>query len=91
VLVGGQEFGSRQPVNAGVALGRYLECPIDLSADALISQRHAWLGYKDGRWYLSDMDSENGTLVNGTPVKSQWLNSGDEIQIGNTRIRFTLQ
>ena len=91
VLVGGHEFGSRQPVNAGVALGRYLECPIDLSADALISRRHAWLGYKDGRWYISDMDSENGTLVNGTPVKSQWLNSGDEIQIGNTRIRFTLQ
>ena len=42
-LVGGHEFGSRQPVNAGVALGRYLECPIDLSADASVSYTHLTL------------------------------------------------
>lgn len=90
VVVGAHEFGARQPVNADVVLGRYTGCPLDLSADALISQRHAWLGYKEGKWYIADLGSGNGTLVGGRVIKSQWLQSGDEIQLGNTRIRFTL-
>lgn len=90
IVVGAHEFGNRQPVNADIVLGRYTGCPLDLSADALISQRHAWLGYKDGKWYIADMSSGNGTLVNGAAITSHWLHSGDEIQLGNTRIRFTL-
>jgi len=90
VIVGAHEFGERCPISGGTILGRYAGCPVDLSADALVSQRHAWLGYQDGAWYIADMDSGNGISVNGTPVKSQWLHSGDEFQLGNTRIKFTL-
>lgn len=90
VMVGAHEFGDRRPVTAGTVLGRYPGCPVDLNADALISRQHAWLGYRDGNWYVADMGSGNGLLVNGTSTKSHWLHTGDEVQIGNTRLRFTL-
>ncbi len=90
IVVGADEFGARQPVNANTLLGRHPGCPVDLSADALVSQRHAWLGYRDGKWYIADMGSSNGTLLNGKPVKTHWLRDGDELRLGNTRLRFNL-
>jgi adenylate cyclase len=61
---------------------------VDLSADALVSQQHARLDYQAGQWVITDLDSRNGTFVNGQRVQSQVLRNGDEVQLGNTRMRF---
>jgi pSer/pThr/pTyr-binding forkhead associated (FHA) protein len=34
------------------------------------------------------LSSDNQTFVNGHPVTAQALQNGDEIQLGNTRMRF---
>ena len=87
VMAGEQEF-ARYPVASGTVLGRYATCPVDLSADALVSRRHARLDYQAGRWIITDLDSGNGTFVNGQQVRQQPLRPGDEVRVGNTRMRF---
>lgn len=57
--------------------------------DQTISRRHAELTPDDGRWYINDLDSGNGTYVNGTSVKERrLLQPGDQIRTGNTLIMF---
>ena len=41
-----------------------------------------------GKWKLTDLDSTNGTLLNGRPVGSAILKSGDEITIGTSVLQF---
>ncbi|MCU0723532.1 MAG: GAF domain-containing protein, partial [Planctomycetes bacterium] len=42
----------------------------------------------DGRWQIRDLKSMNGTLLNGRPVESAVLSSGDRVAIGETELRF---
>jgi pSer/pThr/pTyr-binding forkhead associated (FHA) protein/Mg-chelatase subunit ChlD/N-acetylmuramoyl-L-alanine amidase len=87
VLAGDQEY-ARYPVAPGTVLGRYEGCPVDLRSDALASRRHARLDYQNGQWSITDLSSDNQTFVNGYPVHLQALQHGDEIRLGNTRMRF---
>ncbi len=53
--------------------------------DRAVSRIHAELRHKDGQWYISDMGSINGTIVNGQQIIDPTpLNSGDQIRIGKT-------
>jgi len=57
--------------------------------DQTMSRRHAELTPDDGRWYIHDLQSNNGTFVNGTRVAEQrMLQPGDQIRTGNTLIMF---
>jgi FHA domain len=66
-------------------IGRHLNCDVVLS-DLQISRRHARLRFRDGRWILQDLESRNGTAVNGTRVGRCELRSGDRITIGSRRL-----
>jgi hypothetical protein len=90
VLAGDQEY-ARYSVAPGTLLGRYEGCPVDLLSDALASRRHARLDYQNGQWIITDLSSDNQTFVNGYPVQSQVLQHGDQIRLGNTRMRFYTQ
>lgn len=47
-----------------------------------VSRYHTKILYRDGRYLLEDLDSKNGTFLNGQPVKGTvLLQDGDEIQI----------
>ena len=48
-------------------LGRDAGCEIHID-DPMISRRHAAVSYQDGRWWISDLGSRNGTLLDGQPV-----------------------
>lgn len=58
--------------------------------DATISRRHAELTPEgDGRWYLRDLGSSNGTFVNGVKVADRRvLRPGDQIRTGSTLIEY---
>src|SRR5271169_2320780 len=61
-------------------------------ADASVSRKHCLLRKEeDGRFQIKDLDSRNGTLVNGLAVKEQWLRHGDEIAIGDSVFVFLLE
>lgn len=62
--------------------------------DAKVSRKHARLINKGGKFYIEDLGSTNGTFVNrgrrllpGTPHE---IESGDEIIVGKTFLRFTV-
>jgi Nif-specific regulatory protein len=57
-------------------------------ADALLSRRHCAARRAGEGFVLVDLDSLNGTFVNGRPVREHALAHGDEISIGESRIVF---
>ena len=57
--------------------------------DNTVSRRHAQLMKKNGTWVLYDLNSANGTYVNGVKVSStSELKQGDQIKCGSTLIVF---
>jgi hypothetical protein len=61
-------------------------------ADASVSRKHCLLRREeDGRFQIKDLDSRNGTLVNGLVVKEQWLRHGDEIATGDSVFLFLVE
>ncbi len=54
-----------------------------------VSRRHARLWFDNGRWYLEDLQSANGTLINGVRISQpQALNDGDIINFGDEIVVF---
>jgi len=75
---------------AEIILGRDPGCDIPLSDDT-ISTRHAQLTYHHNQWWLEDLASTNGTILNGTQVNMPTvITSGDEIKCGATRLTVSL-
>ena len=56
--------------------------------DLTVSRRHARLRRTDGRYFVEDLGSGNGTLVNDEPVAHRALRHGDLIQVCSARFRF---
>ena len=61
----------------------------DLSiTDSTVSKRHCEIVVDQNGYLIRDLDSTNGTLVQGVRVSSAHLAPGSEIQLGKTRIVF---
>ena len=61
----------------------------DIVIDNLaVSGEHAALQIVGGEVYLEDLNSTNGTYVNGKAAKKQLLQSGDTVEVGKYKIRF---
>ena len=57
--------------------------------DALLSALHFAVAFDGQRCEIQDLDSRNGILVNGVPVRVAELNDGDEVTAGRTTMRVT--
>jgi len=82
----GMRFGL--PADEPQLIGRSSEAlPL---RDTTVSRRHAELTPDDGRWFLRDLDSANGTFVNGVKVVGDpvELSPGDQIRCGSTLMVF---
>jgi diguanylate cyclase (GGDEF)-like protein len=90
VLMTGAELGAVYRLPAGeTVLGRSQDLGIRLS-DEGVSRRHARLVLDAGRAFLEDLQSVNGTYLNGEPCKVALIKDGDRIQLGpSTILRFT--
>jgi len=53
-----------------------------------VSREHAVLIKRRSGWYVQDLESQNGTLINGEPVVTARLRDGDSIQFGNVVLVF---
>jgi Nif-specific regulatory protein len=61
-------------------------------SDPSVSRKHCLLRREeDGRFQIKDLDSRNGTVVNGIAVKEQWLRHGDEIVTGDSVFVFLVE
>ncbi len=80
--------GDTLPLQPLTLLGRSAENTIVL-ADAGASGRHARLRQDNGTWWLEDLGSKNGTLLNELPLsRPALLTQGDVIGIGSLRLKF---
>jgi len=80
--------GDRVPLgNAVLTIGRLPDCNIVL-ADPNVSRHHAEIRPTATGYQVVDLDSTNGTKVNGARVSDHLLDDRDEITFGNTLIRF---
>ncbi len=88
-VIEGPEKGKRfeLPVNEPQLLGRSSEAlPL---GDQAVSRRHAELTPDRGEWWLRDLESQNGTLVNGKAITERVrLRTGDTITVGHTTMAF---
>ena len=70
-----------------VVLGRARDCELRVP-DLNVSRRHAEIRREDGVYWIVDLGSMNGTIVNGKRVEKTKLDDGDRITLGSTEIAF---
>jgi len=76
------------PVGASVTVGRASTNEIHLPNEPKSSRQHCRISQTSNGFILEDLESSNGTKVNGVKVMRQSLRHGDTIQIGQTRLVF---
>ncbi len=90
IVVAGENVGHAFPVADGAVIGRAPEAEIRVASDD-VSRRHARLTAKDGKHFIEDLGSMNGTLINGAASSGVTeVHEGDKIQVGTTILRFAL-
>ena len=88
-VVSGNAPRTTIPVADNFIVGRSRECQVQVS-DQAVSRQHFRLRCAAEAWYLQDMGSAAGTMVNGRMVQAIRLNSGDQIKIGDTLLLFKI-
>jgi pSer/pThr/pTyr-binding forkhead associated (FHA) protein len=92
VLTEGKQKGKILPITLSQFLiGRDPQCHLR-PASPLISKRHCALLQRDGKVYVRDFDSTNGTFVNEQPVKGEVeLKNNDHLKVGPIAFNVVLQ
>jgi pSer/pThr/pTyr-binding forkhead associated (FHA) protein len=91
VIVKGRPEGMEYLVTReSTVLGRDKSADIVLK-DAQVSRRHAVIEYREGTYVLRDLESTNGTRMNGSIIKESNLRHGDKFIIGDTTLQFVLE
>ena len=76
-------------INDITVLGRSAQADIPIPSDGNCSRRHCQIRKWAGKFLLEDLQSHNGTFVNGDKVeKAHELCDGDLISIGDTTVLF---
>jgi ABC transport system ATP-binding/permease protein len=73
-----------------VTIGRDPDSRVRLD-DHAASRNHAEIHRLGDVWVIRDLQSANGTYVNGEPIRESSLKDGDEVRIGATLFRLDLQ
>ena len=78
----------RYPITSEIKIGRKnCDCTIDF--DPSISSTHCAINKQGNRYFIRDLNSTNGVLINGTKIGTEFeLVSGTEFTIGRTTLRF---
>lgn len=88
-VIRGNDQGMRFALEGDrLTLGRESSNAIQLH-DREVSRVHAELRREGDEFLVADLDSSNGTFVNGIRVRSTRLATGDQVQLGRTMMLFT--
>lgn len=90
IVLAGSNVGEMYEVEGSeTVLGRGANANVRLNDDG-ISRRHARMFRSHDKILIEDLQSSNGTFVNGDPVSQRILQDGDKIRLGSTTIlKFT--
>jgi DNA-binding NtrC family response regulator len=88
MVVAGPDRGLEVEIaDRDLTVGTGPSCDLVLS-DATVSRRHCIIGVDRDRYVLRDLDSTNGTSVDGTPIREAYLAPGARIRLGDTELVF---
>ncbi len=82
-VVAGPSAGSLARLTPGLTLGREQDNHLQL-ADAKVSRYHARIDRIEDSWVLTDLDSTNGTRLNGVQITRAGLEPGDYLYLGDS-------
>ncbi len=89
-VVSGTKSGQSFPISGGsLSIGRSDANDVALDS-SVVSRNHAVIDSEGGQYYIDDMGSTHGTMVDGNPVVGRTpLAPGALIQLGDTQLRFS--
>lgn len=88
-VIQGRDQGTRHRLDEStVTIGRGTSNAVQLH-DTEVSREHAELKRRGDVFVIRDLESSNGTFVNGRPIKEHELASGDQLQLGRTLLLYT--
>lgn len=70
-------------------VGRLPECECVVK-HTTVSRQHAEVFWRPAGWFIRDLDSKHGVLVNGIAIKMTKLKDGDEVQFGEVALNVKL-
>ncbi len=90
VVISGSSKGSIVRVTGGqLCVGRDPANTLCLP-DRAVSRKHFCISETDAGFHLVDLESHNGTFVNGIPVRRKLLGHGDTIRVGQCELVFLI-
>ncbi|WP_316669815.1 FHA domain-containing protein [uncultured Propionibacterium sp.] len=89
VVIAGRRTGLEAPLDGEISIGRSADCILDIDDD-YASGHHAQLWQDSaGRWVITDLQSTNGTYVNGAKIAEPTLvGPNDVIRIGRSQLKL---
>lgn len=88
-VIRGNDQGARfELAGPAIGIGREATNKVQIH-DTEVSRHHAEIRPSDGGLVLFDLNSSNGTFVNGKRIRNHRLASGDQVQVGATLMLFT--
>ena len=87
IIRSGDWTQSRPLTETSTTFGRSKSCDVVLP-DTAVSSHHIKIARQGKVFLLRELESKNGTFVNGERLRERVLRPGDEITIGNTTITF---
>lgn len=88
LLVDRQSGETYEAASTPCIIGRERSCSNIVLRDPNISRKHAEMIYSGSAWYIRDLGSTNGTLVNGMSIDTCELHDGDVITLALTNLEF---
>ncbi len=90
VLSGKDEGSAYQVSQSETTIGRGDNADITID-DEIISRKHALIVFSNLEFRIKDLESANGTILNGSEVKEYALRNNDKLIIGETMLQFTIE
>jgi len=85
------EIGTEYRLQPLTSLGRSPQNTVTIP-DSYASAWNSLLTWHDGRWWVEDRNSRNGTQLNGQPISGATvISSGDIIGVGRTHLKLELE
>ncbi len=89
VVLTGSDMGKLCSIEREICVGRSPIADLYLNGGG-ISRLHCRICIEDGQYMLEDLDSRNGTYIEGNRIDSHRLQNGDRIWLGTTVLKFVL-
>ena len=89
VVINGEDAGTAFMLKGTMSFGRAESSTVTIR-DAKVSRQHAQIQQQGSEYILVDLNSSNGTFVNGERIEEHVLSNGDEIEIGDCIMQFQM-